>query len=65
MAHKATARKVLEKAMANRRSAQEILALMDALIDAMQAMAAKMDLDTGIADTDYSDITDLLEKLPE
>jgi len=44
-------------------SVQAILVNQDALIDAMKAMAAKLDADTGVADTDFeSSITDSLDK---
>lgn len=43
---------------------QGMLQNQDALIDAMKALAAKLDADSGVNDTDFaSTITDALEKL--
>lgn len=33
---------------------QELTALLTALLDAIQAVAAKLDADTGVADTNYA-----------
>lgn len=43
---------------------QGMLQTQDAIIDALKAIAAKLDLDAGVTDTDYaSTITDSLSKV--
>ena len=41
-------------ALADGRDAQELRLLIGALVDALQAVTAKLDADAGVTDTDYS-----------
>lgn len=50
--------------IADRSAEQGILVKQDEIIDALKAIAAKLDADVGVTDTDYaSAITDLIEKV--
>ena len=41
-------------ALADGRDSQELRLLIGALVDALQAVTAKLDADAGVTDTDYS-----------
>lgn len=50
--------------LARQSAEQGMLVKQDAIIDALKAMAAKLDADAGVTDTDYAaTITDALAKL--
>ena len=52
------------RTMADRSAEQGMLVKQDAIIDTLKALAAKLDADAGVTDTDYaSTLTDLLSKL--
>lgn len=60
MSLRSETKRVLKIAMGDNSKAQEISDAIDGLTLAIKALTAKLDDDTGVADNDYSDITESL-----